>query len=372
MSRFTFNLATPADDAALCELLAATPMDGAISLAFARYPSYFEAARVDGRQVQVGVVRDGESLRIVGMGSRAINVRYVEGTPVPVGYLSGLRLMPEYRGRAGLLARGYRFLRELHQDEAASYYLTTVSTDNPIGQVLTSGRAGLPIYHPWGNYHTLTISTTHFARNRVSRNQVCHIRSAEESDRGAIVAFLNKWGPTRQFFPVYKEEDLFAAHGLLQGLRPEDVLLAIRNNKIVCTLGAWDQSPFKQIIVQRYRKWLTTLRPFYNVWAALRQQPLLPIAGTPLAARLATLAVVRNDNPTVWRLLLETLLHRLAQRDARLLLIGLHADDPLLPFARQLAGRDYVTTLFVVYWPEATPDLVNLQQRTPYLELGSL
>jgi hypothetical protein len=372
MSRFTFRLATPADDAALCDLLAATSTEGAISLAFARQPSYFAAAEVDGRQVQVGVVRDGDSQQIVGMGSRAISLRYLNDKPMPVGYLSGLRLMPEYRGRAGLLARGYQFLHELHQDGAARFYLTTVAADNPVRGMLTSARAGLPIYHPCDDYHTMAISTASFMRSGVSHDDAIEIRPAAEADRDTIIAFLNECGPSRQFFPVYERQDLFSARGLLQGLYPADVLLAVRGNEIVGTIGCWDQHRFKQIVIQRYRGWLATLRPFYNAWASLRQQPELPAAGLTLAVRLAVIPVVRDDDQQIFRRLLESLLHQLAQRGDRLLLFGLHSADPLLSVAKQFAGRNYVTALYFVYWPDDVPDVNALKQRVPYLELGSL
>jgi hypothetical protein len=372
MNRFTFNLATQADDAALRNLLAATPMEGAISLAFARQPSYFAAAEVDGRHVQVGVVRDGESQQVVGMGSRAISLRYLDGVPTPIGYLSGLRLMPEFRGRSGLLARGYRFLRELHGDGAARFYLTTVAIDNPVGSVLTSARAGLPVYQACGGYHTLAISSTSYVRIPELRDDDIEIRKAEKTDRDAIIAFLNTCGPSRQFFPVYEQQDLFSDHGLLRGLEPADVLLAVSGTEIVGTLGSWDQRRFKQIIVQRYQKRLAALRPLYNAWATMRRQPVLPAAGSSLAARLAAIPVVRDQNQQVFRQLLRNLLHRLLQHGDRQLLVGLHSADPLLQVAQQLAGRDYETTLYLVYWPEESPDVRELLQRVPYLELGSL
>jgi hypothetical protein len=372
MSRFTFNLATPADDAALCDLLAATPMEGAVSLAFTRCPSYFAAAQVEGQQVQVGVVRDGESQRVVGMGLRAISSRYVGGKPASVGYLSGLRLMRAFRGSAGLLARGYRFLRELHQDGAACFYLTTVAADNPVGRVLTSARAGLPVYHSCGDYHTLAISTSRFARNGIRRDSAVEIRPAEETDRDAIIAFLKEFGPTRQFFPVYERQDLFSGRGLLKGLRPSDVLLAICGTQIIGTIGCWDQRAFRQIVVDHYSPWLAALRPVYNAWASLRQQPALPAAGLMLPAGLAAIPVVRDDNQQIFRQLLGMLSHRLAQRGNRLLLVGLHSADPLLAVAQRFAGRDYVTKLYIVYWPGEAPDIDNLLKRAPYLELGSL
>jgi len=372
MSRFTFNLATQADDASLRCLLAATPMEGAISLAFAREPSYFDATVVDGRYVQVGVVRDGKSQQVVGMGSRAIGLRYLDGLPTPMGYLSGLRLLPEFRGRAGLLARGYQFLRELHSDGAARFYLTTVATDNPISRVLTSERAGLPTYRSCGEYHTLVISPSRFRRMPELIDDDVNIRTAEIADRDAVVAFLNEFGSSRQFFPKYEAQDLFSDRGLLRGLQPADVLLAFRGTEIVGTLGCWNQRHFKQIIVHRYQKHLAALRPLYNAWATLRRHPVLPAAGSSLAARLAAIPVIRDDNQRVFGQLLRKQLYQLTQRGDRQLLIGLHSADELLRSAQQFAGKEYKTTLYLVYWPEEAPDVCKLMKRVPYLELGSL
>jgi hypothetical protein len=372
MSRFTLNLATPADDAALAELLAATPMTGAISIAFARNPSYLAASAVDGRRVQVAVARDDASGQVVGMGSRAISPRFVNGERVPVGYLSGLRLKAEYRGHGGLLARGYRYLRQLHEDGEAAYYLTTIADDNPAGSVLTSARAGLPIYHPWGHYHTLVISTSRHRRQDSRRIRSFDIRAAQVTDRDAIIAFLNAHAARRQFLPAYDRQDLFSNGGLLLGLHPADILLAICDGEIVGTLGCWDQRSFKQIIVQGYSRWLSRLRPIYNAWAALWRHPMLPPAGSTLPASLSAIPAVQSDWSDVFEQLLETTIERLAERGEPLLLVGLHQSDPLLQSARKYAGRAYVTTMYLVYWPEHVPDIDRLQRLVPYLELGSL
>jgi hypothetical protein len=372
MSRFTFNLATSADDEALGELLSATPMDGTISISFARRPSYFDATAVDGRHVQVAVVRDRDPDRIVGMGYRATSMRYVDREPVAVGYLGGLRLRPEYRGRAGLLAHAYKFLRELHHDRVSAYYLTTIATDNVVQSVLTSSRAGLPIYHPFGTYHTLIISTSRYARNGASHRQPYEIRPARDSDRDSLFAFLNLHGPSRQYFPVYEQHDIFGAGGLLRGLRPDDILLTIQDGQIIGTLGCWDQRAYKQISINHYSPSLSILRPVYNAWATLRRHPVLPPVGATLPVNLAAIPVIRDDCPAVFHALLNATLHQLAAHGERLLLVGLHERDPLLPIAREFAGRTYLTNLYLVYWPEEKPDVDQLRQRVPYLELGSL
>ena len=115
MSRYRFELATPADDADLRHILAETPMAGRISVSFRREPSYFDAAVVEGEFRQVVAARDCGADKLVGFGCRSIRMRYVNGLPQQIGYLGGLRLLIGHRNR-GLVARGYKFFRQLHSD----------------------------------------------------------------------------------------------------------------------------------------------------------------------------------------------------------------------------------------------------------------
>src|SRR5262249_16635498 len=155
MSRFQFELAGPDADADLRHVLASTPMTGRIAVSFQREPSWFGGAVVDGFSRQVVACRDRETGRIFGFGCRSLRHLYVTGQPKVVGYLRGLRVLPEYRVR-GLVARGYAFFRRLHEDGRTPYYLTTIAEGNELAlRILTSGRSGLPAYHPAGRYHTI-------------------------------------------------------------------------------------------------------------------------------------------------------------------------------------------------------------------------
>jgi hypothetical protein len=372
MSQFEFRLATPDDDAELRGVLSSIPMAGQVSLVFAREPSFFGATAVDGKSVQVVTVRDRATGRIIGMGTRAIGPRFVGGQPTSIGYLSGLRLLPEYHGRAGLLARGYRFLRALHQDGQTPFYLTTVAVDNTVAlRTLTNGRAGLPTYHSLGNYVTLAISAE-YPKSPTAASQHVNTRLAEVDDRDLILKFLATHGPRRQFFPIFESPDLFEPGGWLQGLQPRDIMLAFDGDRLVGTLGAWDQSSFKQTIVHGYSRWLSLVRPVYNTVASIRCRPQLPAVGSVLEARCGAIPVVVGDDAAVFSCLIEALSKEVARRGVKLLLLGLHESDSLLPAGQVLAGREYVTRLYLVYWPDRPPELTELVQRVPYLELGCL
>jgi hypothetical protein len=371
MSRFQFDLAGPDDDADLRHVLEATPMPGRITVRFQREPSWFAAAVVDGRRRQVVACRNAESGRVVGFGCRSIRDVYVNGRPATVGYLSSLRLLAEHRNR-GLVARGYAFFRRLHEDGVAPLYLTTIAAGNETAlRVLTKARAGLPAYHPAGMFLTLAIPLGRRSRV-VPPSTGVMVRPAETADLPAILAFLDRTGPRRQFFPQYRREDFLSPEGLLRGLTPDRVLLAERAGRIVGTLGGWDQHEYRQSVLDGYAGALGWLRPVLNAGAWLLGQPGLPAPGSHLRYLTAALPVVEDDDPAVFAALLAVLRSRYAGGPWSHLMLGLYEDDPLANVARAQAQVCYRTHFFLACWEDGEPARAALDGRVPYLEVGSL
>lgn len=374
MSRVRFDLAGRGHDAALCRL-SGVPMDGAIRIALQRHPSYLDAAAVEGefRQILIAVERAGG--RIVATGSRSVRSRYVNGTSQPVGYLSALRCLEAHR-RQTLLARGYAFLRRLHEDGRAALYVTAIAADNATAmRALTTRRCGLPAYEGAGGYTTLVLPARR--RRRIRLPSGLSIRTATTDDLGRLVAFTRRACATRQFAPRYARSDFFGPEGTFRDLRAEDVRLALRSGRLVGTLASWDQCGFKQTVVHGYAGALRWLRPGYNAWAGMRGRPRLPAAGTSIPHRVLALPLVEGDDPEIFRALVETTLDDHARRAARepgcrLTLLGLHEDDPLLSAVRAYGRRTYETRLFVVHWEDGDALYDALDDRPAYLELGCL
>lgn len=387
LAKYRFDLAEVRDDDDLRAVLAATPMPGMISVGFRREPSYFGAAVVDGRFRQVVVARDETAGRIVAFGARSVSDRYVNGFPKPIGYLSNLRVLPEHR-RGGLVGRGYALLRKLHEDRRTSLYLTTIAQDNLSAvQLLTAGRANLPTYHLAGCYHTAVIGLRSGAAVPAaepsrdgrttsvqgSRNGcTIEIRPAQNNDVPAILEFLHAVGSRRQFFPCYERDDFFTGDGLLCGLRPEDLLLAWRGNRLVGTLAAWDQTAFRQIVVHAYKKPLCWLRPLYNCWTGLLGRPCLPRPGSPLRCLMGALPMTCDDDPEVLRTLLDTLIRQRSGQSWDHLLVGVHESDPLLPVLREYRAGCYTTQVYLACWEDGEELRGSIDGRPWYLELGSL
>lgn len=368
-SRFSFELATAEDDAALRRMAAETALPGQVRISLRREPNYLHATEVEGGECQVLVARDLARQQIVGMGCRSVRSRYVNGTATPVGYLGGLRVDPSQRGRA-LLARGYQFLRELHLRGPARMYLTTISDGNQAALgALVGGRAGLPAYHYFGRYHSFVVP-----RNRrtpfVRGESDITVRPASEDELDIVVTFLNACGRTRQFFPVYDRGDFFCKGATFRDLRARDLYVAWRGDTPVGALAAWDQSGFRQVVVEGYQRWLQWLRPVYNRWAAMFRRPIFPVPGGRL--RYLTAALPLAVNTEVFEQLLDTLLRRGASEPCDCLLVGMHETDPLYPTVRKYAAFSYVTELYIVCWDDGEELRAALDDRPVYLELGCL
>ncbi len=370
MSRCRFELAGPADDADLRHILAATPMPGQIAVSFRREPSYFAGARVDGRFRQVVAARELASGRLVGFGSRSLMLRWVNGLPETIGYLSSLRLLPAHRNR-GLLPRGYAMIRRLHRDGQTCLYLTTIAEGNRKAvEQLTSGRAGLPAYHFAGCYHTLALPLNGKQSRRVDISGV-EIRPAQADELGRLVELLREEGARKQFFPLYEGDDFGTETGIFKDLRADDILLAWRGQDLLGVLAGWNQRGFRQTVVDGYGRIMNGVRPLYNLWARWRGMPTLPPAGEAFRYLTAALPIVRDDDPRVFAALVETLRARAAGTYGYLLL-GLHEANPLFAVARRWRAAWYTTRLYLVCWQDGDELRKGLDGRPPYLELGCL
>jgi hypothetical protein len=250
--------------------------------------------------------------------------------------------------------------------------LTTIAEDNQRAlAILTSGRAGLPAYHPSGEYHTLAVPVR-ARRQRSDLPNGVEIRRATNHDLDAIVAFLANVGAQRQYFPCYKVDDFGDGDGLLHGLQPTDVLLAVRHGQIVGTLGIWNQRPFRQTVIDSYSAGLAWVRTAYNLWARVSGEPRLPRPRETLRYVVGALPIVADAERGLFSALVQQALNEGSDSDATHLLIGLHASDPLLAALQSWRVTRYVTRLFLVCWDDGEPLRQSLDGRPPYLELGSL
>jgi len=367
--RYRFELANPADDEQLRARMAEDRMEGNIAVSFRREPSYFAACSVQGEHTNI--IKCVDSLdgdRIVGMGSRSTSTMYVDGQPVRIGYLADLRAAPAHR-RGTLLARGYRFLRQLHQLDPVPFYASVIYEGNsPAFQSLMGARAGLPHYQDAGRLLTPALHLD-LPRRQIELPGVDIVRGHDEW-LPEIVAFLNLQQSRKQFAPVYRTSDF--GKGRFLHLYAKDFFLAIARGKIVGTLAAWNQTRFRQTHVERYSIALRALRPIYNFAARLSPLKPLPQTGAPIPYIVLACLAVQDNDATLFRALFRAAYNELRRGSWHYAIVGLHERDPLARVLSEYRRIEAAGRLFTVHYPEGNRLARSLGSRIPYLEAGCL
>ena len=339
-----------------------------MELTYEREPDYFLGCAVMGRTCQTLVARANESGQVVGLATRAVRPLFVNGQAEDVGYIGQLRVDRDHQAR-GVVAQGFRLLRQLHEDGATTGYITTIIEGNTVaeGVLVQKARRLFPVYRAVGRLFTLAIIVR---RPRRLRRTDLELRPAATLDLQDVVAFLHAQGSRKQFFPAYSADNLTGP--ATRDLDLAGVAVACRRGRIVGVLALWDQSGYKQNVVHSYRADLGRIKPLYNLAARLLgAQPLTEI-GQPIHHAYASLACVQDDDPAVFHSLLAWVYNRAAVRHYAFLMLGLAEADPLLAVARRQLHIAYKSTLYTVCWREEDGWHERLDGRTPYVEIATL
>ena len=355
MSEVAFSLATRDDDAAIRALLASNPLPGRIRLRLEREPDYFTGCATMGNFSQVLVARDGS--RVVGVACRAIRSVFINGEPADVGYLGQLRIDPGYRGRA-LVMRGFRRLRDLHADGRVSAYITTIVEGNEQaeGVLVRHRRGAMPRYRPLDQLITLALP--------VPRHLPAPVATSD-GELAGVVAFLMREGRTRNFFPVWSAT-------AAPSFDPHDFAVVHRDGEIAGVAGFWDQSAYKQTVVDGYAPGLAASRPLLNVAARMFGRMTLPRAGSPLPLAYGSFFLSARNDPGVTRELIDRLLRVAKGRGRDVLLVGLAESDPSLAAAQTFRHIAYRSGIYTVSWDDGDEFHDRLDGRPVYLDVATL
>ena len=374
MAAFAYRLATETDEADLRRLLRESPMPGAIAVTFEREPHYFRAAAVEGFH-QTIVCRDSQTGALLGMGSRSVRPVYLNGTVQPVGYMSQLRASPHHPWGLGLaraVAQGFTFFHTLHADRRAPFYLMSVIADNrPAQRLLESGLSGLPRLQPYALWHTYVVYLGQ-AKRPAPLPPGLRLERGDIARTPAILECLQRSGAGRQFAPYWSAETLFNPDHT-PDLRPEDFLLALRGQRVVGCVAAWDQSRFKQSVVRAYSGPIGRWRAWINRLAPLGGWPCLPAPDTPWRYCYASHLAVDDADPEVFAALVRALYCRARDQGYNYFILGLAEADPLSRMVRR--GYRHVTypsQIYLVGWEDSWEAISQVDRRPPGLEVAVL
>jgi hypothetical protein len=374
-----FTVATAEDDPAIRRLLRENSMSGQISVSFEREPDYFRGVQMAGAEDQTILAFNNG--RLVCLGRCSIRDRYINGEIRRIGYLSDLRLDSSVQGRFDIVRRGYQFFRELHHDNPADFYFTSITSDNFRSiRFLERGLPGMPLYEPLGDFVTLLVPVPHnqekIARQTdqartLLKTAGIDVVSASDGNMRQLVEFLNSQAERCHLAAKWDEEKLRSLQQ--KGLALRDFKILIRAAEIVGCAALWDQRSFKQTVIRGYSRRLSFVRPFLNWGANLFGSPQLPAVGSTLAHGFLSPLAIAPEERQYLPALVELSFSAPAGRGLKFLTLGFSSVDPQLAVVRKkFRCREYKTVLFQVRWPGKNSKKLVLNAGLLFPEVASL
>lgn len=357
--RFTVRiLDETADGRTLAPLFHAEAFPGQIELAYLRDPDPIRSWAAEGVALRVFVLSETAAPEhVLGCGSCVVRQVWVGDRQQRVGYLAGLKLLPEWRGKIRFIAALYRWMIETTRPLVDLWYTTILSENQAALRLLARPRPSIPLYVHQGRYRVHLLPA--LARQR---------RLPGRGDR-----LPDGWTLLVGSRACDAVTALAAERDLADSSFSSDGLFALTDasgNTVAC-LHVIDQRPVKQYQVRRYNGAAAWLRRVpAPVMRGLGLPPFPEPGGTVplLGAALLLPRIAPPHVDTALALLLEAASGFATGCGATLLGIGAMEASPedRLLFTRR--GIRYTSELFLVD-PERDADR---RLRDPWLHVAWL
>jgi len=362
-NKFIVERAKASDAGQILSIIEDIDFNGKISLLFTRRPDPITSFRHEGEQVDTIVCREKEKGKVVGFGNCSVNTVYINGGPVKIGYLFGLRISRAYRRVAKVIHKGYEFFHRMYKDKGISLFILSILKENTHAKsLLERPRKSIPLHKVISHYRLFTIPTGKGKTNP-------RFRKATKSDVPSIVQFLNKHGKKHNLFPVINELDIIDEK--YKGVTYDRFcIMRDEQGEVLATGCLWDQSSYKQYVIKRYSgiyKLLNVCPSLFTLFG----YPKLPREGGLMRFFTLSFWQVKDDDPTVFKSFIDNV--RLAERRYNYFIVGTTEQNPLMEVLEGYKSVSLDSLIYSVIWDDM-PDLYpsNRLNRLDYLECGLL
>ena len=310
-------------------------------MTFEREPGYFLGASVMGDRCTTIVAEESDNGALAGTACIARAERYVRGLPTDVGYIGQMRVAPKYQGYM-LPLRGLLALEKTLSADLPDLFFTVIPNENRTARAIFSGnvRRSFPVLTEVAQLMTVGIDAN---RTRAAPSGVVKKATREKLPR--IIAFLQEEGQRREFFPKYRTAD-FTGGARVRGFSPSGFFVVEEHGRILGVAGLWNQSSYKQSVVQGYSGWLRVMKPIYNAFAPLLSLSRLPQRGDHIRSAYLSFLAVKDDDPGILSALIDAACTEARQLDLDFVILGLSENDPQLGTARRYSHISYRSTLY--------------------------
>ncbi len=347
-NRFEFGLASPEDSWQILEIFENIDFKGNISVLFTRRPDPYESLMHDGETAVIPIIREVGSGKICAVGCCIIRKAFINGEVRNTGYLTGLKVLPEYRRKLPNIADVYSFLYEQTEGKVDIYYTTILKENINAQKLLEKRRKNMPQYDYAGEYTVYCFTTG----KTVNSNSYAFKQGGDK----ALLEFYKKQLPEYNFSPI--NMDLF-------GVALEDFYsLSDVNGEIVAACAVWNQQSYKQYIIKGYGGIFRYLKSMPLNWIGY---PNLPKEDMPANYASIAMLMVKDNSKELARYFLRKVAQ--ASKKYDFLMLGLFQNHPQNDVFKRIRHIKYQSKLYTVNWSN---NIINPDRRPINLEVGLL
>jgi len=337
-----YRKATPDDDASLRQVLREISMDSWVNVSTEHEPSYFESSNIFGVTETILASSDDHNQSTVGICSSVSMPVYINGMAKDAGYLSELRVLPEYRHKLSVIRNGFKSIEALNQQH--TYWFTSIAKENSTARrLLEANLKGMPAYQPRGELLTIALPVC----DKLKRNLLV---PATEEDIPALVEFYRSHNAGFQYAPVISEQWLRGLDGQT-GLRVQDFWLLKDKGAIKAACAIWDQRKLKQSVVRGYRFPLNIIRQAYNLYAKLSGRVALPAVGDKINYIFIAFLAVSGEASKHTKAIVTTARKLVKEKGANVAMLGVSTQNPIASYLETIPHHAYSTIIESVTWP---------------------
>ncbi len=244
-NKYTFSAASESDSNEICTLFKSQSFEGGIGVQYLRGEDPISSFKKEGDDVACVIVRDTKNEnKLIGIGCCIIRNGFINGKVCRIGYLTGLKLHPDYQKKFLGIAKAYEWINE-NTKEKVDYFYTTILADNVyVQKMLEKKRKNMPTYNYLCDYDTYIFKTG--GKKKTYKNL-----SVKQCDKAVGVHFYKKEVQKRQY-SIAQPVQNFLSDAVFLGLYKGEKLIAI------ATIN--DQREYKQYVVKKYAGVFTLLR----------------------------------------------------------------------------------------------------------------
>lgn len=236
---FQLSLAEEKDGKELLEIYEKIEFNGSISVIYTRRDDAYRSLNMEGERAVIPVVRDMKNGKICGVGACILRSVYIDGEIKKAGYLTGIKILPEYRGKILNIAEAYRMIYEELKEETEIFYTTILEENSAVRKLLEKKRKSMPEYRFEDNY-TVYCLTTGLKKKSRDNSEIVWKKGTDEK----LIKFYNENMKKMDFAPsnIHNTAD-----------KNEFYYAEDRNGNITGAFALWSQQEYKQYIVAEYR-----------------------------------------------------------------------------------------------------------------------